>query len=144
MSGRLLGVDLGERRVGLAVSDELGLMAHPFETLAPGPDLAGEITHLAEREGVHAVVLGLPLRTGGELGPEARRALLLKARLEDLGVTVHTVDERLSTIEAERQLRASGRDARRSRERIDEAAACVILQAYLDRHRPQGTREDSP
>ena len=83
------------------------------------------------------VIVGLPLNLSGHVGPAARAALdevaALRAALEPLGVTVETVDERLTTVEAQRNLRAAGRSAKASRSVIDAASAMVLLQAWLDR-----------
>lgn len=128
----------------MAISDELGLFAHPLTTLAPGPGLAGEIVNLAEREKAEAAVLGLPLRTDGRAGPAAEAALALKAEITDRGLTVHLIDERHTTAEAERRLIEQGRRRRSRRGSIDQAAACLILQAFLDRHRDRSPGEDSP
>lgn len=138
----MLGIDAGERRVGVALSDELRLLATPLIVLerrrgglAPVLDALAEIVH---KENVRAMVIGLPLNADGSEGPQARRARDL-ARIAErvVGVPVTMWDERLSTREAEAILRAQGRNLRRVRQRgeLDAVAAAAILQDYLD-HQP--------
>lgn len=129
-----LGVDWGRRRVGVAVSDELGLLAHPLTTIE-GVSLDGvvdQLVALARERRANTVVMGLPRNMDGTEGGSATAAALLGRRLEDRGLRVDFVDERLTTVEAEERLRAGGRSSRARRERRDQAAAAVILQSYLD------------
>jgi len=134
--GRLLGLDLGEARIGLALSDPLGLTAQPFETLervGARRDLQRLVELIRER-GVTTVVVGLPLRLSGEEGPAAKSARSFARRLAGRleGVDVELWDERLTTALAERTM-ISGRVRRaRRRERVDTVAAALILQSYLD------------
>jgi putative Holliday junction resolvase len=135
---RVAAIDLGKVRVGLAISDELGLMAHARAPL-PGRDvrkLVSELRALATREGIGRFLVGLPLdREGGE-GLAATRARRFAQALADAtGREVELVDERLTTVEATRRLREGGVSARRSRPLVDGVAAAVILQAWLDRVR---------
>lgn len=132
-----LGVDWGRRRVGVAVSDELGWLAHPLTTIA-GSSLDGVVDRLvglARERGAATVVLGIPRNMDGTEGDSATAAALLGRRLGERGLTVEYMDERLTTVEAEERLRAGGRSARARRDRRDQAAAAVILQAYLDARR---------
>jgi putative holliday junction resolvase len=139
--GRVLGVDAGERRVGVALSDELRLLASPLCVLDRARGLApvlDALSEVAQREGVARMVVGLPLNADGSLGHQARRAqdfARIAARV--VGVPVELWDERLSTKEAEAIVRAQGRSTRRVRQRgkIDAIAAAVILQDYLDHSR---------
>lgn len=138
---RVLGIDAGQRRIGVAISDELGLLASPLVVLDRRRGLAPvleSLTALAQREGVDHMVVGLPLNADGSTGPQARRAQQF-ARLASraVGLPVELWDERLSTREAEDILRAQGRNLRRLRQRgeIDAVAAAVILQDYLDHGR---------
>jgi putative holliday junction resolvase len=136
--GRVLGIDAGERRVGLALSDETRLVATPLMVLDRRASLAvvlDTIAALAARERVTQVVVGLPLNADGSAGPQAKRAerfSRLVERATELPVTLW--DERLSTQAAEGVLRAQGRNTRRARStgQIDAVAAAVILQDYLD------------
>lgn len=132
-----LGVDWGRRRVGVAVSDELGLLAHPLTTIE-GASLDGvvdQLAALARDRRADTVVLGVPRNMDGTEGGSATAAALLGRRLGERGLRVDYVDERLTTIEAEERLRAGGRSSRARRERRDQAAAAVILQSYLDARR---------
>ncbi len=136
--GRILCIDAGERRIGLALSDELGLLASPLGVLRRDAGLAPvmeAIAQIARREGVSMVVVGLPLNEDGTFGRQAKRAqnfAQIAGRV--LGLPIEMWDERLSTLEAEAVVRAQGRSTRRMRERgqMDAVAAAVILQNYLD------------
>lgn len=139
--GRLLGLDVGEKRIGVAVSDELGCLAQALTVLERRgleADLAA-LAALAEETGAVAVVVGLPHHMAGGEGTTAPRvrklAEALKARL---GLPVHFQDERLSTREAERLLVAGDMTRRRRRGVVDKVAAALILQGYLDRQRAAG------
>jgi len=131
---RWLGIDLGEARVGLAISDQLGALAHPFRTVANSPRLVDEISALVTSEGIDRVVVGLPKNMDGSLGPAAGKAKTfadrLQARLPALKIVLW--DERLTTIEAQRALRDAGRNVKKSRKVIDQVAAQILLQNYLD------------
>lgn len=131
---RLLALDAGERRVGVALSDELGLFAHPRPALAlAGEGLLAAIDALVEDEGVAEIVVGLPLTLAGGESEQTRRARALAARLRArLTIPVREWDERLSTVQAARTVR--GASARRSGE-LDSAAAALVLQAVLDARR---------
>jgi putative Holliday junction resolvase len=140
--GRVLGIDAGERRVGVALSDELRLLASPLVVLDRARGLAPVLDALAEvarTEGVAQLVVGLPLNADGSQGRQARRAEDF-ARVAErlLGVPVELWDERLSTKEAEAIARGQNRNMRRLRQRgqLDAIAAAVILQDYLDHARP--------
>jgi putative Holliday junction resolvase len=132
----VLGVDWGRARVGVAVSDELELIAHPLSTLAAGSleTVARELAALARARAAREVVLGLPLNMDGSEGDSARAARQLAERLRvDAGLPVTLWDERLSTWEAERRLGETRRAKKRGEPGLrDRAAAAVILQSYLD------------
>lgn len=132
---RILGFDLGERRVGAAVSDELGMFAHPLPTLEVTGDkvLAAEVKRLAAEHGAERLVIGLPLNNDGSTGPRAQRVLELSARLgRETGLPVEHVDERFTSREAERYLAAAPKKVRKQKGNLDAASAVIILQAYLD------------
>lgn len=136
---RALGVDLGTRRVGLALSDSEGLIATPLEVLkrsgSEAQDHAAIAAVAAERD-VEVVVVGLPVSLDGSMGPAARAARAEIGRLAAaVGVPVVTSDERLSTAAAERQLRLGEVKGSRRRQVVDMAAAAVILQSWLDARR---------
>lgn len=134
---RLLGIDLGSVRVGVAVCDELGLAARPLSVLRRrgGARDLDAIERLVREQEAGAVVLGLPLNMDGSEGPVAQRtrrfAAALEERLRPLGVPVRLWDERLTSWEAEDLLREKGLTPRRRRERVDAVAAALILESYL-------------
>lgn len=131
---RVLGVDLGEVRVGLAISDELGLLAHPLETI-PRADAAARISAVAKEKKVSAIVVGVPRHMSGSSGESAQDAQAFVEKLRPLvSCDLVTVDERLSTVAAHRALRDSGRKTRQTRDYVDQVAAQMILQTYLDQH----------
>ena len=139
---RAAAVDLGTVRVGLAVADELGLLAHPRPYLAGNNSraLVEALAELAEREGITLFLVGLPQKLDGVEGPGARRARRFAERLrERTRLPVRLVDERLSTREARARLREQGLSDRKARERIDSAAAAVLLQSWLDAHRSEAS-----
>lgn len=136
---RIMGVDYGERRIGIALSDPTGTLASPFDTVVrrrgKRPPLAA-LERVAREHEVGSLVVGLPLTLGGEEDAwcaEVRRiGDELGRRLE---VDVSYLDERMTSVEAERGIRTSGRrrSQREDKARVDAAAAAVILQRYLDR-----------
>ena len=137
--GRRLGVDVGTVRVGVALSDATGTLASPLETLRRAKDQS-DLDHLAGLVVTHEVVevvVGLPRHLSGASGASAKEARAysraLAGRIGD--VPVHLVDERLSTVTAAGTLRARGLDSRQQRPVIDQEAAAVILQTYLDAQR---------
>lgn len=135
--GRKVGVDVGNARVGVAVSDPAGSFALPLETLARDPEDGTDIRRLAELVVEYAavgVVVGLPRLLSGEEGAAARIARTYAAELaQRVGdVPVRLVDERLTTVAAHRRLRESGVPGRSQRAVVDQAAAALILQSALD------------
>jgi len=132
---RVAAIDLGAVRVGLAVADELGLLAHPRPSL-PGKDrkaLLAQLAGLARDEGIERFLVGLPRRMDGSYGSAARSAQRFADELAHAsGVAVELVDERLTTVQAGARLREAGVSAARARARIDSAAAAVLLQSWLD------------
>ena len=137
--GRVAALDLGARRIGVAYSDSGRSLASPWGTIQrsgdPVRDRAAVVDAVREVEAL-TVVVGLPLSLSGQVGPAAQAALdeaaALRALLEPLGVSVETADERFTTVEAERSLRAAGRTGKKARKVVDSAAAMVLLQAWLD------------
>jgi putative Holliday junction resolvase len=139
---RALGVDLGSRRIGLALSDPSGSVATPHRVIERSGDPAADhrtITAIAREADADRIVVGLPLSLSGDVGPAARAVLdeveALRAEVGE-GMRVETHDERLSTVSAARGLREAGMPGRRRRRHIDAAAATVMLQSYLDRPVP--------
>jgi putative Holliday junction resolvase len=132
---RAAAIDLGTVRVGLAISDELGLLAHPRPHL-PGGSRAALLDALAEfarTEGVERFLVGLPRQLNGSEGRAAREARQFAAALQQrTGIEVSLCDEWLSTRQAHQRLQEGGHSARERRQRVDSAAAAVLLQSWLD------------
>src|ERR1700736_3865631 len=132
----ILGIDFGRTRIGLAISDELRLLAHPLETLPANKDAAKRIAEIVRERKIDKVIVGVPRHMSGEIGEAAKKALEFAARLRaQIPCPVETLDERLTTVAAERALRSAGKKARKTRNIVDQVAAQIILQSYLDRER---------
>jgi putative Holliday junction resolvase len=133
---RALGLDLGSKRIGVAVSDRSGTIASPLTVLERGRsrrDDHARIAELVRAEEVDCVVVGLPLSLSGADGPAAQAARAEAERLATVvGVPVETHDERLTTVTAERSMAAAGVRGPARRQRVDKVAAAVILQSWLD------------
>ena len=135
---RVLALDVGDKRIGVALSDPTGLLAFPLTTLERGSDdsAIAEIVRLASEHEVSDIVVGIPRTLSGRIGPQARRTADFASSLaEQTDAPVKTVDERLSSVQAERLLKESGVKPSRDKARVDAAAAAVILQSYLDSKR---------
>ncbi|MCY4661086.1 MAG: Holliday junction resolvase RuvX [Acidobacteria bacterium] len=150
---RVLGVDYGEKRVGLAVSDPSATIARPLRTLRAGGSLpsraaavAAEAQALAaDGDGLAAVVVGLPRSLDGTPHEQTARVLAFVERLRmAIDVPVALQDERLTSVEAESRLAARERSWRKRAERLDAAAAAVILQDHLDERRVRGEPRAAP
>ena len=144
---RLLGIDLGKARVGMAISDELGLLAHPLETFPADRQnaLVERIAAIVRAKEVETVVVGLPRNMNGTMGPAATEALAFVDQLRaKLSCHVVTWDERLTTVAAHRALREVGRSTRTTRGQIDQVAAQMILQGYLDQLQMQRQENARP
>lgn len=141
---RILGLDVGERRIGVAVSDPDGRLAVPLRILQRETEEAdiSAIGQIAQAEGVETVVVGLPLSLSGAVGPQARRVEAFARRLaEATGLALELWDERLTSVHAERAPaggRKRGRSVRR-RQPVDDVAAAIALQSYLDRRRARAS-----
>ena len=130
----ILGIDFGRARIGLAISDELRLLAHPLETIPANKDSAKRIAEIVRGRKIDKVVVGIPRHMSGEIGRTANEALEFAAKLRALlPCEVQTWDERLTTVAANRALRDAGKKARQTRKFVDQVAAQMILQGYLDR-----------
>lgn len=135
---RALGIDYGRKRLGLALSDEDGILASPLPTLRRGhlEDDVQALAGLAARSGANRIVVGLPQNMDGSLGGMAREVLAFVGALRRAsGLEVTTFDERLTSTEAERVLGEAGLGPRRKKILQDGLAAVLILQGDLDRHR---------
>jgi putative Holliday junction resolvase len=132
---RFLGLDVGDVRIGVALSDETGTLATGIETLAsvgPRKD-AQAVSALVRQHGVEGVVVGMPWRLDGSLGPQGQKVLAFVERLRRiLRVPVFVWDERLTSVAADERLAEAGVRRKDRKARIDRAAATLILQEYLD------------
>lgn len=137
---RLLGLDVGDRRIGVAVSDPTGSLATPVEVYHR-KGLERDVQHvadLAEELEVGGVVVGLPKNMNGTEGPQAEKTRAFAEALQGHVPRVVLWDERLSTVEATRRMMERGKRGKRIREKIDEEAAALILETYLDHIRMRG------
>lgn len=138
---RVLGLDVGKKRIGVAVSDPLGLIARPVETVQSvslNVDVA-RITEIARQLEAEMIVVGDPLHMSGDAGTMSNRAHKFGEALGTAsGLPVEYCDERLTTVEAERILLDSGVPHKKVRQQIDAVAAAVILQSYLNMRKPPG------
>ena len=142
---RILGIDYGRKRIGLAISDPLGITAQGLPTLERG-DLAGDIDMdikalseiIRERE-VGEMVVGLPKNMDGTIGESAREVLaFVEVLKERFGLRVHLMDERLSTVRAHRAMKEGGLSRKKRTGKVDMLSAQLILQGYLDRKGSSG------
>ena len=130
---RVLGIDYGRARVGVAISDELRLLAHPLETISTKTNVVQRISAIVRDRQIGKVVVGLPRNMSGEAGQAAEEVNGFVEKLRQVAkCPILTWDERLTTVAAERALREAGKNTRESRRYIDQVAAQMILQAYLD------------
>lgn len=143
---RVLGLDLGTKRIGVALSDSDGMMATPYEVVLRSGDRRRDhrrIAELAEEAGAEALVVGLPLSLDGSEGAAAKKARHEAELLERAtGLPVEMWDERLSTVSAHRDLMALDLRAGARRQVVDKVAASVLLQAWLDHRRPHPAEGD--
>lgn len=139
---RVLGIDLGSKRIGIAVSDRSGTIATPVTVIARTKLLSNDyaaIAALVREEEAVAIVIGLPLNMDGSEGSAARNARIEADRLATVvGVPVYVHDERRSTVEADRVLMERNINAQNRRKVVDKVAAAVILQSWLDSRREDG------
>jgi putative holliday junction resolvase len=132
----VLGIDFGHARIGLAISDELRLLAHPLETIPADKNSVKKVADIVRARRIDKVVVGVPRHMSGQIGESAKQALEFAEKLRTkLPCPVETWDERLTTVAAQRALREAGRKTRNTRSVVDQVAAQMILQSYLDRER---------
>lgn len=133
---RILGIDHGTVRIGLALSDELGMFAHPLKTLNTSATVEREIADIVQQKRVSEVVIGLPLRMDGHHGEASKRVEAFADRLRKAlphEVRIEFVDERLTSVAAERSLGLEGKQKSREQKKlVDQIAAVAILQDYLN------------
>jgi len=139
---RILAIDYGRKRMGLALSDELGLTARPLETLVR-TNRRNDFRRLREvcrKHHVGQIIVGHPLHMTGEAGPMAEEAARFAARVQkELGIGVELVDERLTTWEARQTITGTAAPSRRKRGPLDDVAAAVLLRDYLEQKRSRAT-----
>jgi putative Holliday junction resolvase len=137
---RYLGLDVGNRRIGVAVSDELGLTAQPVLTLERKHNQREDLRSLARlcrRFGVAGIVVGNPVHLSGDLSPQAAKTQTFAAELGALtGLPIHLWDERLTTREAHQILYEAGRPRQQHRSVVDQVAATLILQSFMEARAP--------
>ena len=139
-----LGIDHGEARIGLAITDPVGILAHPLETIhVKDVDPFQRINALIEQRDVQQIIIGLPLRIDGSEGTSAEK---IKAFAEQLtaalksSLPIHFIDEHLTTVSAAEKLHAAGRNAKKQKDIIDQAAAVEILSDWLDQQFPPSSK----
>jgi putative holliday junction resolvase len=136
---RVLAIDHGTKRLGLALSDETGTIAQPLQFLSaePGATLLERLKEIVDARKVEEIIVGLPRNMNGTYGPAAEKAREFVAALKQvLTVPIRTWDERLTTVQANRFLIDSGMRREKRKERVDQTAAAILLQSYLDRASP--------
>lgn len=133
---RILGIDLGEKRVGLAASDALGITAQGLETiqLKGEHEICSKIMKVVKEKNIGKIVFGLPRNMNGTLGPQAQKVQKIAEKIKDLSnLPIDFEDERLSTMSAEKVLLEADTSRAKRKKVIDRLAAVIILQSYLDR-----------
>lgn len=134
---RYLGLDLGSKTLGMALSDASGLITSPYQVIRHNENyeqLLSEVKRVVEEKNVQEIVLGLPKNMNNTIGEKGNLSLLFKSQLEDLlKIPVHLQDERLTTVEAQNILLKQDASRKKRKQVIDEVAATIILQSYLDR-----------
>jgi putative holliday junction resolvase len=135
---RILGLDFGRARIGAAISDTLQMLAHPLETIPAHEEPASRVAAIVREKQVDHVVAGIPRQMNGQIGTAATEVLEFVEKLRAiLPCPVVTWDERLTTVAAHRALRDAGKKTRHTRAYVDQVAAQMILQTYLDRRAAQ-------
>jgi putative Holliday junction resolvase len=132
---RILALDHGTVRIGLAVSDELGMLAHPLDALPaePLPAFLDALQKLIREREIALILVGLPRNMDGSRGPAVEKVEAFVHLLrETIAIPIRTWDERLTTLQAHRLLAESGKREKERRGRVDSSAAAVLLQSYLD------------
>ena len=136
--GCIIGLDLGEKRIGVAISDETATISNAIDTIKV-TGIRDSINRISEIAGLHAaeeIVIGLPLNMNGTKGPQAERAISFAEKLEKkVSCKISTFDERLTTAQGEAILISADMSRKKRRQNIDKLAAQIMLQAYLDRRK---------
>lgn len=131
---RIIGIDYGKKRIGIAVSDPLGITAQPVETIENSKISLQKIKDIVERYGAELIVIGLPKNLKGEIALAAEDVLAFAKKIEGFitGIKVETYDERLTTAHVMKNLSESGLSGQKKRQVVDKMAAAYILQGYMD------------
>jgi putative holliday junction resolvase len=138
----ILALDFGRARIGAAISDELQLLAHPLETIPANKQAPTRVAEIVREKKVDHVVAGIPRQMNGQIGAAATEVLQFVEKLRTiLPCPVVTWDERLTTVAAHRALRDAGKNTRQTRGYVDQVAAQMILQSYLDRRAADAARK---
>ncbi len=137
---RIIGIDYGDKRIGIAISDPLGLTAQGVAVIGKGPGFNDDVKELKKiikkYEGVDEIVVGLPRTMAGTIGVQAEKTLKFVEELKTaFKIPINTWDERLTTVQAQRMLTEAGLTIRKQKKVIDKSAATFILQSYLDRRK---------
>jgi len=141
----ILGLDFGRARIGAAISDELQLLAHPLETIPANEQAVSRVAEIVREKKVDHVVAGMPRQMNGQLGAAATEVLQFVEKLRAiLPCSVVTWDERLTTVAAHRALRDAGKKTRQTKGYVDQVAAQMILQSYLDRRAAKAEVKSDP
>ncbi len=138
---RILGIDYGEKRIGLAISDPLGLTAQGLPTLerVDGEDYLQKLADLIKEKGVNRIIVGLPKSMNNTIGKKAEEVLeFVEVLKSNLNLPVVTVDERLTTVRAYKAMSETKMSLRKKQKRVDMISAQFILQSYLDRKEQEG------
>lgn len=146
MNERIIALDVGDRRIGIAVSDRLGMTAQPIETytrVGYGPDVR-HIAALAQQYETNRILCGLPRNMDGSQGGQAQKVHEFAAKLEEADLSVAYYDERLTTVLAEDALLEANMSRADRKKKVDMVAAVVILQSYLDAQAAQSKRSEAP
>jgi putative Holliday junction resolvase len=129
----ILGIDFGRVRIGVAISDELRMLAHPLETISASKQAVRRVAQISREKNVERIVIGVPRLMSGSYGSAAEEVLTFVEQIRKaVSCEVVTWDERLTTVAAQRALRDAGKKTRDTRSYVDQVAAQIILQAYLD------------
>src|SRR5215471_7395766 len=134
-SNPILALDFGRARIGAAISDELQMLAHPLETIPANEQAPSRVAEIVRERKIDHVIAGVPRQMNGQIGTAATEVLEFVEKLRAiLPCPVVTWDERLTSVAAQRALRDAGKKTRHTRGYVDQVAAQMILQSYLDRH----------
>lgn len=145
MNERIVALDVGDRRIGIAVSDALGITAQPIETytrVGYGPDVR-RISQIAQQYETNRILCGLPLNMDGTRGFQAEKVAQLAEKLEEAGLVVSYYDERMTTVLAEDALLEANMSRENRKKKVDMVAAVMILQSYLDAQATQNAQADA-